>query len=207
MAVENLIHINNQDKASTLNQAGDKLGTYYLAQNPKYYEPQRSNTFMFYIEGLSNALEIPQNTYAQANAEEVLMLSVQKAFVPNRKVNALELKRGNNTMKFAGTLVSESGSLTLNDFIGAGTKDVMYAWLQKAYDDRTEKVGLQGDYKKDGYVIEYTPDYQVVRTWKLYGCWCNEVTFGEVSHGDATLLTMNATIQYDKAVLDTSDIA
>ena len=42
------ILLQNTEKASTLHTAGDKLGTYYLTDNPKHYEIQRTNNFMFY---------------------------------------------------------------------------------------------------------------------------------------------------------------
>lgn len=200
------IHVLNEDKASTLTTAGDRLGTYYLADNPQYYEPQRANNFVFYVEGLAGSLNIPQNTWAQNNAEDIIRVACSKANVPSFTQSPLTIKRGNNTIKFAGTPEFGEGSLTLRDYIGAGTTDVLYAWQQCAYNTTTEKVGLATDYKKDAYLLEYTPDYQLVRTWKLYGCWISGLEMGEYNHDSNELRTLGCTIQYDKAVIDTSDI-
>ena len=200
------INLQNVDRPSTLHEAGDKLGTYYLTDNPKYYEIQRSNNFVFYVSGLSKAFNIANNKYAQDNADDVIKISVNKATVPHFTQSAIQVKRGNNTMKFAGVPEFGSGSIDLNDYIGAGTKDVLLAWQNKSYDVRTEKVGLASDYKKDAYLLEYTPDYQLVRTWKLMGCWISGLSEGEYSHDSADKHTITATIEYDKAWIDISDV-
>lgn len=200
------INLQNVDRPSTLHEAGDRLGTYYLTDNPKYYEIQRSNNFVFYVSGLSKKLSITNNKYAQENADDIIKISVNKATVPHFTQSAIQVKRGNNTMKFAGAPEFGSGSIDLNDYIGAGTKDVLLAWQNKSYDVRTEKVGLASDYKKDAYLLEYTPDYQLVRTWKLMGCWISGLSEGEYSHDSADKHTISATIEYDKAWIDISDV-
>lgn len=200
------IHLLNVYQKSTIDKAGDKLGTHYLTDNPQIYEIQRNNNFVFYIEGLSNAFDIPQNRYAQVNADDIIRVSLKKGFVPHFKMSAIEVKRGNNTMKFAGTPTFDAGSIELDDFIGSGAKDIMVAWQAKAYNVRTEKVGLASDYKKDGYLLEYTPDYQLVRTWKLIGCWCAELNDSDYSHDSNDKHSITATIQYDRAYIDIDDI-
>lgn len=207
------INLQNADKASTLNVAGDKLGTYYLTDNPKYYEIQRSNNFLFYVSGLSKKIGHADgfdikalNAYAYENADDIIKISVNKASVPHFTQSTIQVKRGNNTMKFAGVPEFGSGSIELNDYIGAGTKEVLLAWQSQAYNVHTEKVGLASDYKKDAYLLEYTPDYQLVRTWKLMGCWISGLSEGEYSHDSADKHTISATIEYDKAWIDLSDV-
>lgn len=201
------IYINNEEKKSTLNTQGNKLGTHYLADNPQYFEIQRNNNFMFYIEGLANSLNIVNNKYAESNPEDVLRLAVSSSFVPHFQQSPIVVKRGNNAMKFAGTPEFQSGSIKLDDFIGSGAKDVLMAWQGLAYNIETEKVGLASDYKRDAHLIEYTPDYQIVRTWKLKGCWISNLSEDEYNHESADKHTVTATIEYDKAFIDTSDIA
>lgn len=206
------MNIKNVASASTLNAAGSQLGTYYLADNPQYYEVQRTNNFVFYVEGLSSSIghadsfDIKaQNAYAYTNAEDVLRISVSKSSVPKFTQTAIEVKRGNNTIKFAGTPSFSEGSIQLNDYIGAGTTEVLYGWQQLSYNTITEKVGRATDYKKDAYLLEYTPDYQLVRTWKLYGCWISDLSFDDYNHETNDKHNVSATIQYDKAIIDTSD--
>lgn len=205
------IYLQNAEKASTLNQElADKKGmsTYYLTDDPTHYEVQRNNNFVFYVDGLNAKVKdlIPQNKYAAANAEDVLRVSVDSSSVPHFKQSALSLKRGNSTMKFAGVPEFDSHSIKLTDFIGAGTSDILNAWQQLSYNVTTDKVGLASDYKIDAYLLEYTPDYQLVRTIKLIGCWLSGVTEDDFDHNSNDRHTISATVEFDRAFIDTSDI-
>lgn len=207
------LNLKNQLSQSQLHDKvnGMGSGTYYLADNPKYYEIQRSNNFVFYVDSLFNDVNVgdtlvAQNTYAATNGEDIIRISCSKAFVPTFKQNAITVKRGNNTMKFAGVPEFDSGSISLNDYIGAGTKDLMYAWQQMSYDVMTEKVGLAEDYKRTAYLLEYTPDNQLVRSWKLLGCWISSLEFGEFNYENNEKMQITATIEYDKGYIDVSDV-
>lgn len=200
------INLRNVEQNSTIDTAGDRLGTYYLADNPKYFEPQRGNTFMFYVDGLSNKLDIPNNAYARANADDVIQLSVKSSSVPHFTTEKLTINRGNSQMHFAGKSTFGDGKLAVHDYIGAGTKDILMAWQKKAYNPDTEKTGLASDYKMDAYLLEYTPEYQLVRTWKLYGCWISGLTEQDYDHDTADNKLIDVSIIYDKAIIDNSDI-
>ena len=202
------VKLGNNTVNSTTHQTSAQMpnpGTYYLANNPSIYEIQRTNNFVFYTSGLADIIDIPSNTSAQTNADSILELSVSKSSVPHFKQQAIQIKRGNNTMKFAGVPEFESGSITVNDYIGSGVKDILMAWQARSYDVNTEKVGLAKDYKIDAYLLEYTPDYQLVRTWKLVGCWISGITEGEYNHESNDKHTIDVTIEYDKAYMETNN--
>lgn len=201
------IHLNNEDKRSTIDTKDNAIGTYSLAANPKIYEIQRNNTFKFYIEGLTDSLKdvLPANVQAAANADDVISISISKGFVPHFTQTPIVISRGNNKMKFAGPADFGEGTLNLDDFIGAGTKDILLAWQSRSYNVRTEKVGLASDYKRDAWLIEYTPDFQVVRTWRIEGCWISGLSESEYDHESGDKHQITATIQYDKGYPDYSD--
>lgn len=209
------INLNNKDAKSTVATKDDKNlnGTYYLANNPKYYEIQRSNNFMFYINFEAGFLDTDiklkeSNSYAAniANTSDILRVSVDSSFVPHFSTQAIELKRGNNTMKFAGVPSFSNGQIKFTDFIGAGTKDILMAWQRKVYNVETEKVGLASDYKHDAFLVELTPDFQTVRTWKIIGCWPSALSEEDFSHESNDRHAITCTIEYDKAYIDTSDL-
>ena len=181
-------------------------GTYYLAENPELYEIQRTNNFTFYTSGLSRKIKVEGDLYATLDADDIIELSVSKSSVPHFSQQAIQVKRGNNTVKFAGVPEFKSGSITVNDYVGANTKEILMAWQQKSYNVDTEKVGLAKDYKIDAYLIEYTPDYQIVRTWKLVGCWISEISEDEFNHETNDKHTIQVTIEFDKAYIDKSSI-
>lgn len=201
------INLQNKAASSTLHDLSlDKKGSYYLADNPKFFEPQRGNSFKFYVSGLKDLLKVPSNVWAQNNADEVLELSVKSSSVPHFNITTISINRGNSTMKFAGKAEFSDGKLTLNDYIGAGTKDILLAWQKQAYDVRTEKIGLASDYKLDAYLLEYTPEYQLVRTWVLKGCWISGISESDYDHDTTENKTLDATIVYDKAYIDETSV-
>ena len=205
------IRINGTDRPSTINQSSaSPMGTYHMAANTNLYEIQRTNNFEFIvtdIDGIQRAGMIGGETNGNiANAQEIIRMAVSSASVPFFKQGAIEVKRGNSTMKFAGVPTFDAGKITLIDYIGASAKEVLLAWQALSYNVVTEKVGLASDYKKDCYLVEYTPDYQKVRQWKMHGCWISELSSDEFASETNDKMKINITIEYDKAELDTSDV-
>ena len=200
------IKLQNGIKPSTVTEpTSSPMGTYYLADNPQYYEPQRSNTFTFYVDGLDGILGATFFSSTDTSESKALELSVKSSSVPHFNIDPILINRGNNVMKFAGKPTFDNGQIVVRDYIGANTKEIILAWQRLAYNVETEKVGLAKDYKKKGYLLEYTPDYQLVRTWVLEGCWVSGVSEDAYDHDSVSEKSMNVTIVYDRAYIDTSD--
>ena len=107
-------------------------GTYHLADNPKLYEPARSNNFEFQVTGIDRLLKAGvkasgldnEDNYI-TNGQETIKISVDASSVPHFTLGVIDIKRGNNTMHVAGTPTFDNHTLILNDYIGAKTKDVL----------------------------------------------------------------------------------
>ena len=204
-----LIRINGVDRQSTANiPTTEPQGTYVLADNPNLYEVQRTNNFEFVITGLNNILRAGANgTETNAtipNAQEVLRISVSSAPIPHFSQSTITIRRGNSVVKFAGVPEFSSGTIVLNDYIGADTKAVLMAW-RICHTMYRLKGGLVGDSRRC-LSCEYTPDYQPVRKWRLYGCWISSLSESDYSHESNEKHQITATIEYDKAVIDMSEI-
>lgn len=176
------------------------IGSYHLADNPTLYQPSRSNNFEFVVTDIDNIRRAYEDTPIP-NAQEVLRFSVVRAPVPHFTQEAVEIRRGNSVVKFAGAPSFNSGQLVVNDFIGADTKSVLMAWQNLSYNVKTEKVGKAQDYKKNCYLVEYTPDYEMIRQWILYGCWVSEISEEEYNQESGDKRQITATIQYDKGMM------
>lgn len=205
------IRLNGIDTNSTLNVASDAAhGTYVLADNSKLFEPQRTNNFEFVVTDLDNIMRAGvlgnEDSARLVNAQEMLRLSVISAPIPHYSQEVINIQRGNSTVKAAGKPSFSNGQLVCNDFIGADTKAVIMAWQNLSYNVTTEKVGLMSDYKKDAYLIEYTPDNQEVRRWRLHGCWISGVTEGGFSNESPGKNNITVTVEFDRGEIDTSDI-
>ena len=185
-------------------------GTYHLADNPDLYDPMRNNSFEFVVTGLDKLLRVgadgsEENAYI-TNAQEVLRLSVDSASIPMFTQEVIPVKRGNSTIKFAGTPSFASGSLVVNDWIGADSKSALMAWQNLSYNVKTDRVGNAADYKKDCWLIEYTPDYtKQVRQWQLKGCFISGLSEDAYSMSSDGKKTISATIEYDRAIMSLPD--
>lgn len=185
-------------------------GTYHLADNPTLYEPARSNNFEFIVTGIDSLLKAgvdaavadEENDYIK-NGQEVIRVSVASESVPHFELSTIEVKRGNNTVKFAGTPTFGDQTLIVNDYMGARTKDVLMAWQALAYDVNTEKVHRATNYKKDCILVEYSPDYEeILRTWTLKGCWISNISEDAFDADSNDKRRVTASIVYDSYRLD-----
>lgn len=191
-------------------------GAYHLAGQPDLYEIQRANNFEFVVDFASNtALNEAVNrlyltstfedvaeagdTIDLGTASECLRLSVVKSSIPFFKQEVITLDRGNSQIKFAGKPTFNSGTLVINDFIGANPKSILMAWQNLSYNVQTEKVGLAKDYKINCTLIEYTPSYEPVRYWELTGCWISELSEDDSNMEESGKKQVTATIEYDYA--------
>lgn len=189
---------------STINQLGDKIGTYYLSDNANIYEIQRRNNFEFVVPfdlplkkaGLLDTDTDPEDFVEEP--EHVIKIACSAVDIPTYTQSVIPIRRGNTSIKFAGVPEFGSGTVTLNDYIGADVVGVMTAWQNLSYNIGTEKVGLVRDYKRDCKLLQYSPDYQLVRTWVLQGCWISGLNFGSMSSEANEKVSINATIQYDR---------
>lgn len=204
------IKINGVDSPSTVNIASDSpKGAYGLAEYPNLYEVQRTNNFEFIVSDMDDILRAgaqgdESNAHIE-NAQDILRLSVVSTLIPHFTQNVIQIRRGNSMIKAAGVPTFTSGNLVVNDYIGVDTKAVLMAWQNLSYNVRTDKVGLMGDYKKTATLVEYTPDYQIVRKWILYGCWISGLSEDSYNNENNEKHQITATIEYDKAVIDMSE--
>ena len=202
-----MIKLNGVNKESTIGQLSSiSHGAYVLADNPNLYEIQRTNNFEFVVTDIDGILRAGaggnENNSTIDNAQEVLRISTSSAFVPHFSQETITVRRGNSVQKYAGVPTFSEGQIQLNDYIGADTKAALMAWQNLSYNVRTQKVGLLTDYKKDCYLIEYTPEYQEVRRWILYGCWVKSLSENEYNHESNDKHSITATIEYDYAEID-----
>lgn len=206
------IRLNGVNVPSTLHETSNiSHGAYHIANNPDQYEIQRSNNYMFVVPFIEDLLRpgmigIEDNAYIAADfAQEALRIAVTSAAVPHFTQEAITVRKGNTQVKFAGVPTFGPGNFVFNDYIGADVADILQAWQALSYDIRTEKVGLVGDYKRDCYLVVYTPDFQVVRRYIMHGCWISGLQEGDFNDENNEKRAITATITYDWAEIDRSE--
>ena len=133
--------------------ATTNFGTYHLADNPKSYQPIRTNNFRFLVSGLDSLLRVAGDANDRddyiTNGQEVIDFSVVSFSVPDFQQNVIDVNRGNSTVHFAGKASFGTGSLVINDFAGADGKSVLRAWQALSYNVVDDTIPSSDVYKKD----------------------------------------------------------
>lgn len=184
----------------------ENFGAYHLATAANdMYEPMRTNAFRFIVTDLEGLVRADSDDVI-TNAQERLEFSVVSVTVPTFTQEPLTIRRGNSVMKVAGLPSFNEGSLVINDYLGADGKSILLAWQNLSYNVKEQTVGHMSSYKKDCYLIEYSPDMsRIVRQWILHRCWISGITQEAFSAEDGSVRTCTATIQYDWAEQMLSD--
>lgn len=187
----------------------NNLSAYHISTHLNDYEAARTGFFSLIVSGLN---EIPAATFkGEGNptdnetigkqAEEYITLNVVKANVPHFSLTKLTYKRGNDVVHFAGIPEFQSGEITVDDVVGLDTKSILMAWQAQAYNVHTRKGGRMKDYKKTCTLIEYTQDFEQIRSWELQGCWIQDIQEDSFDKGADNNRQIRATIVYDRAIM------
>lgn len=188
----------------------NSLSAQHISANLANYEAARSGFFSLIVNDIDNIISAaysgtPGDATANdkiAQAQEVLKLNVVSAPVPHFKVNTLNYKRGNDTVNFAGVPEFNSGTITVDDVVGMDTKSILMAWQALTYNVYTRKGGRMKDYKKDCTLIEYTQDFEKIRSWTLYGCFITEIQEDDFNKESDGKRQIKASIIYDRAEMN-----
>ena len=198
-----------QTYEANINGKYGELGIAHLAANAEAYEPMRDNNFEFIVHFPStlvapgiDALDANPEVIDSNQAQEIIRFSAHRVQIPNYTQGVISVKRGNMEMKAAGTITFGEGTLEVVDYIGADSKPILLAWQRLVGDPLTEAVGRMVNYKMKAELVEYTPDFEQVRYWDVYGAWPSSVSDnGVTNEGGNAIRTMSATIQFDKAIM------
>lgn len=171
------------------------------------FEPQRTNNFEIRFEGLDELVSSTgELTYKDCG--KAITLSVANVGDLGQNIDAIAIPYGNNAIKFAGKPTLNDISLTITDFIGLETERILEAWSALVYNKNQQTVGKAVDYKKRGYLIEYSPDYTISKVWQLEGCWPGTISYGGYSQDGGSARQVSVTLNVDFALaLDSNMIS
>ena len=188
----------------------NSLSAQHISSNLANYEAARTGFFSLIVDDIDNIIKASYSGEKDAaadsdkiaRAQEILKLNVISAPVPHFNLEVLKYKRGNDTVTFAGVPDYQTGSIKVDDVVGLDTKSILMAWQALAYNVYTRKGGRMKDYKKNATLIEYTQDFEQVRSWTLYGCWVSEVSEDEFNKESDGKRQITAKIEYDRAEMN-----
>lgn len=158
-------------------------------------EPQRVAHSYLYIDFGGELVDIHGNSIRAVGssvsgnisitADNLLRLSLSKHGMPSNSSEVIKIRKGNEEVKFAGGVTYSDIDASFTDWIGADIENFISAWDGLRYNPVSGMVNPASVYKKYGTIVQYSPDGAILRTWKLMGCWINEVNYGDYDRGDA----------------------
>jgi hypothetical protein len=176
-----------------------RFGAYHMIGQDAW-EPQRTNNFELQFMDIGNLVSIDKGLHMPGNSSELLTLSTKDVGSLTTNISALQVNYGNNQINFAGKPSYSNVAITYNDFIGIQTERIIMAWSRLVYDPKTEKVGRASQYKKNGYLLEFSPDGDFVKMWQLEGAFPADVSFDSYSNENNSIRSINVTFYVDKVM-------
>lgn len=203
------------------------LGFTSMTATERKYEPQTQNTFSFqflfdpgqvtYIANVANRSNNSQFGSENFDASyqtglnqlnTALNVSLQNINAPTKSIAAIVIDFFNSRINFAGKPTYGTSNITLNNFIGIKSRNILAAWSDIALNPRNlaggwarslpdtelNASGLIGrndlndaqldrlfsliGYKVDGILLECARDGTIVNQWDYIGMWISQFTPG-----------------------------
>lgn len=134
------------------------------------------------------------------NSDDIFAIALKSHGMPKHTIEKLELRRGNEVLKYAGSPELDDIDIKVTDFVGANVEKLIQTWEFLTYNPVTGILNPSWKYKTDGKLVEYTADGSVERSWELKGCWISDVEYGDYdrsSKGEEREISL--TLHVDKA--------
>lgn len=135
------------------------------------------------------------------NQQELLLL--QSAARPSFKLEPVPMHFNQEKINLAGKQEWEPIQLVWYDAEQpVDISRAVYRWLGTVVDLTRANVSAPAVYKKNATLEALSGDGSTNERWYLFGAWPSAVNWGEVNHTQSELLTVQATLMYDRAVRD-----
>ena len=170
---------------------GSPNGGAYSTEGPRNnMEIRRKHRWVFQTIGRGNG---------QWSPKELLVL--QSASRPQFKFEEPEMHHNQEVVRFAGKQDWEPVSLTWYD--AEQDPDIsraVYIWIETVVNMGTLNVNSPAYYKRGATLMLLNGTGGASETWNMYGCWPTAVNWQELDYSATELLTIEATIRYDRAI-------
>lgn len=159
------------------------LATKGLTSKTLLGDMRRQNNFVVHISGVTENNDLD--------------LIIQTAFLPKVSLNPIEIRHGNDAVKFAGVATWQGGQITILDVLSRRELDAVLSWFEQTYNPSTGQIGIAKDYKKSGRIDELAPNGEYVRSWNIEGMWISDFDLGQLDATSGEVKQIQFTIQID----------
>lgn len=161
--------------------------------NPNFYdrafiwEPKYQHKFVMSIPG--------------ADGEGIPAYLIKTSAKPSITNGEVTIDHINVKRKLKGKSAWNSIAITIYDAIVPSAAQAVMQWVRLHHESATGRDGYAAIYKKDITLNQLSPLGEVIEEWKLKGCYLSEVNFGSLDWSAEDVVMIDATLNYDWALL------
>ena len=188
------------NKPNTGNQSGviggqgdypTKLQDYGLEnnfyENAFNWEPKYQHKFVLKIPG--------------ASGEGIPAFLIKTSAKPSLTNGEVVLDHINIKRKLKGKSAWNSIAITIYDAIVPSAAQSVMNWVRQHHESATGRDGYASMYKKDIVLNQLSPLGEVIEEWQIKGAYLSEVNFGSLDWSAEDVVMIDATLNYDWALL------
>jgi hypothetical protein len=161
--------------------------------NPNFYtnafkwEPKYQHKFVMSIPG--------------GDGEGIPAYLIKTSAKPSMTNGEVVIDHINVKRKLKGKSSWNSIAITIYDAIVPSAAQAVMQWVRLHHESATGRDGYASIYKKDITLNQLSPLGEVIEEWKLKGCYLSEVNFGSLDWSTEDVVMIDATLNYDWALL------
>lgn len=148
------------------------------------WEPKYQHKFILEIEGTG-----------------VPAFLIKTAAKPSMTNGEVVLDHINIKRKLKGKSSWNSIAIQMYDAIVPSAAQTVMEWVRLHHESATGRDGYAAMYKKNITLSQLSPLGEVVEEWKIYGAYLQEVNFGSLDWSAEDVVMIDATLNYDWALL------
>lgn len=113
----------------------------------------------------------------------------------------LVLDHINIKRKLKGKSSWNSIAITIYDAIVPSAAQSVMTWVRSHHESATGRDGYSTMYKKDIILNQLSPLGEIIEEWQIVGAYLSEVNFGSLDWSSEDAVMIDATLNYDYAIL------
>lgn len=173
--------------------------TAHIAQNPKSYKPMMNNHYILTVTGLDGMRDYTKADKTAVISDSMLSLKIanQSFAEPNLQQGTVEIRKGNMSITFPGTINAMSSSASFQVYVSKSAYDILYSWKMASGNHEDGLIGDPDDYWKVG-TLELVNGNKgtVYGTWALNNLWISSLQGVTFSNDTSEIRSVSVTMHY-----------
>jgi hypothetical protein len=156
-------------------------------ENAFSWEPKYQHKFVLKIPG--------------ATGEAIPAFLIKTSAKPSLTNGEVVLDHINIKRKLKGKSAWNSIAITIYDAIVPSAAQAVMSWVRLHHESATGRDGYSSMYKKNLILNQLSPLGEVIEEWQINGAYLSEVNFGSLDWSAEDVVMIDATLNYDWALL------